>query len=458
MSRFSSWMFSHLYILYALTFSLYLFTIFYPNEIIQYFNGVMAIILVFISFKGASKLFRVLCLIFNFIGLLLYMYAGLPIVYLPMYMTSNMSLLTLLTVLPLMTSVVHAGRFDRRLNELMNGKVDNLGDLYVRSSVTTYLLTGFINISALTLSQELLQSSLQNIPRKIRNTFISKTTLRALAVALIWSPTEIIVAITVDSTGVSYLSFLPWLLLCSFIVISFDWIIGKQRFRYINVESEKVVIQKVEIKKLMFHIIKLVMALAIFLIVVVLTGSLLKLSFILSVALVIPVFSICWAILLKRWNSFKVVGWKTWQERTNKMQNFVVLFLSLSLFSNSLNQTSFQEVIKQPFFFFIDYPIVILIFIQVVLLLGGLIGVHAIATIGVLFEVIQPLYGIINPISIGIVVITSALATATVGAYGVTVTMTSVATQQNPYRITLYNLPFSLLFGVIGISIGYFLL
>ncbi|MCM3729343.1 hypothetical protein M3226_27480 [Neobacillus cucumis] len=64
---------------------------------------------------------------------------------------------------------------------------------------------------ALTLSQEVLQSSLQNIPQKIRKIFISKTTLRALALALIWSPTEIIVAITVDSTGISYLSLLPWL-------------------------------------------------------------------------------------------------------------------------------------------------------------------------------------------------------------------------------------------------------
>jgi hypothetical protein len=458
MSTISSWLNSHLYLLYALTFSIYIFTIFFPNEIIQYSIGLMAIILVFISFKGASKLFKILCLIFSFTGLLFLINAGMPIVQLPLYMSSNMSLLSLLTVLPFMTSVVHAGRFDRRLNELVKGKVGNLGNLYVRSSMTTYLLTGFINISALTLSQEVLQSSLQNIPQKIRKVFISKTTLRALAVALIWSPTEIIVAITVDSTGISYLSLLPWLLLCSFIVISLDWIIGKRSFRSIKFEHDESVNQKINVKKMMIQIIKLVMALAIFLIVVVLTGSQLQLSFILSVALVIPVFSLCWAILLKRWKSFKVIGWQTWRERTNKMQNFVVLFLSLSLFSSSLSETSFHDVIKQPFLAFSDNPIVILIFIQVVFLLGGLIGVHAIATIGVLFEVIQPLYGMINPISIGIVVITSALATATVGAYGVTVTMTSVATQQNPYRITLNNLPFSLLFGAIGISIGYFLL
>lgn len=458
MSTFNRWVNSHLYILYTLTFSLYIYTVFFPNEAIAYFIGVMAVILVLISFKEASKLFKTLGLIFSLSGFLFYLHAGLPLSRLPLYMSSNMSLLSLLTVLPFMTSIVHAGRFDRRLNELMKGKVGNLGNLYVRSSMTTYLLTGFINISALTLSQEVLQSSLQNIPKKIKKIFISKTTLRALAVALIWSPTEIIVAITVDSTGISYLSLLPWLLLCSLIVISLDWMIGKRSFRSINVEDNEGANQSVNVKKIIIQTIKLAIALAMFLIIVVLTGSLLGLSFILSVALVVPVFSLCWAILLKRWKSFRVIGWRNWRERTNKMQNFVVLFLPLSLFSGSLNETSFQNVIKQPFLAFSDHPIVILIFIQIVFLLGGLIGVHAVATIGVLFEVIQPLYGMVNPLSIGIVVITSALATATVGAYGVTVTMTSVATKQNPYRITLNNLPFSLMFGAIGISIGYLLL
>lgn len=458
MSTFYAWTNSHLYILYTFTLSIYIYTVFFSNETLEYFIGVMAVILVCISFIGASKLFKVLCFIFSFTGFLFYMYAGLPITRIPFYMTSNMSLLSLLTVLPFMTSIVHAGRFDRRLNELMKGNVGDLGNLYFRSSLTTYLLTGFINISALTLTQEVLQSSLKNIPQKIKGIFISKTTLRALAVALIWSPTEIIVAITVDETGISYLSFLPWLLLCSLIVISLDWMIGKKSFRSISVAHNEGVNQKVNVKKIIIQTIKLLIALAVFLIIVVLTGSLLQLSFILSVALVVPVFSLCWAIILKRWKSFKIIGWRNWRERTNKMQNFVVLFLPLSFFSGSLNETPFQDVIKQPFLAFSDYPIVILLFIQIVFLLGGLIGVHAIATIGVLFEVLHPLYGMVNPLSIGIVVISSAMATATVGAYGVTVTMTSAATRQNPYLITLNNLPFSLLFGAIGISIGYLLL
>lgn len=451
-----SWLGEHIYILYAITFSAYVINVFIKNEIINYMIGVIAIFLLITSFHGASKLFKVLCIVFSVIGLILFFYAGISIIYLPLYMTSNMPLLSFLTVLPLMTSVVHSGRFDRRLNELMRGNVGDLGKLYFRSSFTTYILTGFINISALTLSQEVLQSSLKNIPQKVKKQFISKSTLRALAVALVWSPMEIIVAITVDSTGVSYLSLLPWLLLCSFLIIALDWAMGKRMFR--KIEYQNGFKKQINIKKVIAQILKLFIALSVFLIIVVFTGSYLHLNFILSVTIVIPIFTICWASVIKRWKSFKIIGMETWKMRTNKLQNFVVLFISLSLFSTSLSETSFQDIIKQPFVTFIDYPIVILIFIQIVFFLGGLIGVHAIATIGVLFEVIQPLYDMINPLSIGVVMITSALSTATVGAYGVTVTMTSVATQQNPYKITLNNIPFSIIFGGIGISIGYFLL
>ncbi|SDI51130.1 hypothetical protein [Alteribacillus bidgolensis] len=68
-----------------------------------------------------------------------------------------------------------------------------------------------------------------------------------------------------------------------------------------------------------------------------------------------------------------------------------------------------------------NFRVVILLLIQFSYLLMSIFGVHPIATIGVLMEALPPLYEIINPISIGMVLITGALATAAVGTYGVTV-------------------------------------
>ncbi|WP_269758228.1 hypothetical protein [Thalassobacillus sp. C254] len=96
--------------------------------------------------------------------------------------------------------------------------------------------------------------------------------------------------------------------------------------------------------------------------------------------------------------------------------------------------------------------------IQFTYLSMSMIGVHPVATVGVLIEVLPPLYEIINPMSIGMVLVTGALATACAGTYGITVTMTSMNTKQNPYRITLRNLPFALTYGAVGVIMGYLLL
>lgn len=88
----------------------------------------------------------------------------------------------------------------------------------------------------------------------------------------------------------------------------------------------------------------------------------------------------------------------------------------------------------------------------------AMVGVHPIATIGVLYEILKPMFVVINPVSIGIVLIVAAMATSSSATYGVCVTMTSMNTGQNPYRITLTNLPFTFMFGIISILIAYLLI
>jgi hypothetical protein len=455
----NSFLKQRLYVIYTVILLIYIANTFIASEVISYIVGSLAIPMLLLSFAGASKLFRILGSIFIVVGTGMYIYSGLPLYQVPLYFTSTMPLLAFLTVLPWMNSVVRAGRFDRRINELMKANVSDLGKLYVRSSFTTYTLCSFINLSALSISQEVLLENMAKMKKKIQDSFISQTTLRAFAVALCWSPMEIMVAMTVDATGVSYLSYLPWLLLVSFIVITIDMVWGSKRYKSLPYEPAYNRAQRtIDPRVVAWKVTKLVIALTAFLLIVVGIGNAYQLNFILSVTLVILPFSFCWALIMNRLRSFIAIGWGTWKHRTNHMQNFVVLFLSLAFFSSSLNETPFLQMIQQPFFAAADKPLLILLLIQATYLLMSMIGVHPVATIGILAEVLQPLYTVINPLSIGMVLITGALATATVGAYGVTVTMTSMNTMQNPYRIVLRNMPFAILYGGVGTLIGYFLL
>ncbi|WP_209123717.1 hypothetical protein [Alkalihalobacillus sp. BA299] len=453
------WINDNLYWMYSSILFLFIINTFIENIVVTYIVGILAIPMLGISFLGATRLFRIMGTIFLGIGVVLYIYSGLPIYQIPLYTTSTMPLLAFLTVLPWMHNVVRSGRFDRRINEIMKANVADLGKLYVRSSFTTYILCTFINLSALPLTQDVLKHNMEKMKKNISDSFISRTTLRAFALALAWSPMEIMVAITVDATGISYLSYLPWLFLCSMIIFTLDSLWSQKRFQSIPYQPlGNELVKKLQPKKIIFQIVQLIIALTTFLVIVVAVGNYFMLNFILSVTLVILPFSIGWAIILKRWHSFCSIGWKTWKVRTNNMQNFVVLFLSLAFFSSSLNETPFLQAIQQPFLGASDQPVIILFLIQMTYLAMSMIGVHPIATIGVLIEVLPPLYTIVNPVSIGLVLITGALATATVGTYGVTVTMTSMNTHQNPYRITVRNMPFALFYGAIGVLVGFLLL
>src|SRR5690625_7638807 len=81
-------------------------------------------------------------------------------------------------------------------------------------------------------------------------------------------------------------------------------------------------------------------------------------------------------------------------------------------------------------------------------------GIHPIATVGILTGIITPLLDILNPVSIAIVLIAGSSATFTVGTYGLLVTLTSMSTEQSPYRITLINLPFAIILTLISTIIA----
>lgn len=452
------WLDDRLYLFYSMVLILHIVNTFLGNDTLQYIVGILAIPMLLVSFLGATRLFKILGSVFILLGLSMFFSANLSINDIPTFLTSNMSLLAFIAVLPWINSAVHVGKYDQRINQLLKENVDHLGAFYSRSILTTYTLMTFLNLSAVTLSQDVLIKNMKRVSKRIRDQFISRTTVRAFSLALIWSPMEVMVAITVDYTEVNYLVYLPWLIMISLIGLGLDIVWGRSSFKAIPYEPAIVENKAIDLRSIFKEIGKLFIALILFLTTIILVSHFFALNFILAVTLVIIPFSVIWVLLMKRWYYFKVFGWRVWKERTNHMQNFVVLFISLSIFSNSLNQTSILQIIQKPFSAFAAYPIVILFFILITYFLMAMVGVHPIATIGVLYEILKPMFVVINPVSIGIVLIVAAMATSSSATYGVCVTMTSMNTGQNPYRITLTNLPFTFMFGIISILIAYLLI
>jgi hypothetical protein len=447
------------YVYYSFIFIIYIINMFIGSERLNYLLGILTTILLILSFPLASRLFKTLGGLFLVIGGYLYFTTGQPLLNIPELLTSNLSLLALLAMLPWMNTVVKSGKFDRSLNQLIKSNVSDLGKLYPRSSIITHILAAFLNLPAATIAQEVLKTNLASLSKELRNSFITTATLRGYSLALAWSPLEITLAVAIFTTGVDYVSLLPWLLLIVVITISVDSLWGRIHFKNhsfgIPVEDKK---QDINVKELTKKISHLVLSLALFLTLVILFGRLFELGFSLTVTLLIFPFAFVWSIIMKRNRRFCVIGWNTWKTNTNSMQNFFVLFVSLSLFSNSLNESSFLDLIQRPLLLVSDYSFILLFLIQAVFVFLSLFGIHPIATIGILTGIITPLLEIMNPVSIAIVLITGSVSTFTGGTYGLLVTLTSVNLEQSPYRITLKNMPFALFTGLIGTVVAYLLL
>lgn len=450
---------NYFYVFYSFVFVLYIINIFIESAALNYIIGLLAIVMVIVSFSRASRLFQVLSGAFIIIGGFFYFQTGESLLALPSILSENMSLLVLLAMLPWMNSAVRSGRYDRSLKTLMEVNVSDLGKLYARSSATILTLGSFLNLSAATISQEVLKSNLSHLDKKLKDSFISVSTLRGYTLALLWSPLEILLATSIFVTGVTYQSLLPWLLLISAVVFILDALWGRFRYKkYTYTTDQQIEHKTVNVKRLVKKLAQFAFALVLFLALVILFGNLFELDFILTVTLLILPFSLVWSMILKRTRSFWVIGWNTWKEKTNTMQNFTILFISLALFSEGIGNTTFLEYIQQPVLALSEYPLIVFFLIQVIFIFLSMFGIHPIATIGILGSLLSSLLSVYNPLSIAIVLVTSSVATLAVGTYGLVVTLTAMSLEMNPYRITASNLVYSLVLGGIGSLVAYLLL
>lgn len=447
--------YQHIYILYAMMFFLYICNFFLAFTLLGYFLGISAIFLFIIAFFRATTIFKTLGIIFTVVGSILYMTTEVTFAELLLVLTDNYGLLTLFMMLSWMNSIVRSGGYDFLLSKIMKGNARDMGTLYNRSSISTFSLGTFLNLPAITISQDIMKANLKSSPKQFRNRFINLASVRSYTIALLWSPLEIVVAVGVFVTGVRYIEVLPWLLIVVVIIFILDNLIGKLRFKkYDYAESASKTFTRKDRKKLG----GLLLALALFLIAIILAGNIEKLDFIMTITLLIFPFTLVWAMILKRLKRFSVVGWHAWKNGVNSMHNFIVLFISLAFFSNGISKSVISTYIYEFILYFANTPLLLMLMIQLFILIMSLFGVHAIASIGILSGLMVPLLEIIDPVSLAIVIIIGSVSTFAVSTYGVLVTITSVNTTQNPYRITLDNLLFTIVLGTIGTLLAYSLM
>ncbi|SFO93270.1 hypothetical protein [Salibacterium halotolerans] len=437
-------------VLYSVLVGSYAVSLFTEAEWLSYLTGLAAAAAVFVSFPKAGRLYKGTAAVFLVTALAAAWAEGLPVREFPYYMTSMVMLMMVFYVLPFMNSVIVVGRYDQKVNKLLKTNISHLGQLYRRAAGVSFLIGTFLNIGTLPLVIHVLRRNLREQSAKLSARFISSAMLRGYALCLVWSPMELLVAISLDITGAGYLELLPLLLLFAGVFLVITWVSGR-KYRHIPASIE---IGSVNMNMVYRKIAELTFFLILFITSVVVLQRVMPVSFLETVALVIVPFSFSWALVIGRIRSFLVYASKNWKHRTASMQNYIVLFLSVGFFISVLEQTVWMDWLQYPFLFLEDMPVLLFMSIQVMFLALAMIGFHPIVTITLAGEMLQPLLGDIAPAGAAVVLITSGLSTVMAGPFNITVSLTGMLLHQNPHRISLWNLPAALLFSSGGTALA----
>src|SRR5699024_9404248 len=198
------------YYIYAALFILFLIYFFSGIGALGILVNYMAIGVLIISWSFSSMLFKMIGGLFIAAGVIFSLTSGEGLGAIIGNSTSNLPLLMFFSLLPWIGTVVKVGGLDESITDMIQDRANRVDKIYGSSVFTTYFLGIFLNISAIYIIQHVLNDLFNKASTSLKNEFIIKSTLRAFALAVIWSPLEVIVGLTVDSTGVSYFTLLPW--------------------------------------------------------------------------------------------------------------------------------------------------------------------------------------------------------------------------------------------------------
>ncbi|TDG00925.1 hypothetical protein E1757_00240 [Paenibacillus piri] len=411
-------------------------------------EGTLALLSLLVSLHAARRMFQIVAAIFLTAGMFCVVWAGVPLARFPYLMTSNVMLISLLYMLPFINRVIRIGGYDRHLSRWLNIRSGHLGHLYIRSLAVSYLLSLFLFFAAIPLLYRVLSKHLQGQDKHRVNRFMSMSILRGFGIVAVWSPVEPLVATAVLITGVSYLSLLPWMLGLSAILLAAGSLWGLQ-FRKIplNHQDDGTPQLAPSWSKTGAFLLALVL----------LIGSafalqtVLGISFFAAMTFALLPFSLLWAVILRRFNRFISTSRKQWKHNVNDLRHLLVLFLSFGFFNSAVSKTHLFQLMEGPVQAISQWPALLFVFILAACLILPVIGVHPLVVMSLFGFFLQPILQIMNPLSIAILLITACLCSSFMGTFNSTVTIMSGLLQVNPYRITMWNLGFGLVFGGIGV-------
>lgn len=434
----------------------YLLNEVFALEALQNVIGITSIAIILLTVKKAGPLYTWVGLSFLLLAIISYV-TVMPIdePFLSLFGSLG-GLLSLLFLLPCMSVVISIGRYDQALgNIISHGPRPTATTLYRRTSLVTYMLTLFLNVATVPVVVSAVNNKIKSLGKEKIQQFFSHSLLRAYAFVLLWSPTEMLVAATIDITGQNFLTLLPTLLVISILFMSVDWYLHSRRYKGINIDALEAGEgngQKHVTKKLL----QMGLAITTFIVLVLLFNTLSTQTFLFIVTTLIVPFTYGWALFIKRGKRFRTLAFTRVKGNAGQMHGLFFLFLSAGFFVEVFPYTGVFEQLQMMLQHVYDNYTVLLFYAIIGFFIFGLalIGFHPLISIAL----ITPFLGDVvaaYPYGVSILLIGGGLCTIMIGPLNVTPTILAMQLRVSPFAIIKRNIPFALVFLTFIILVAY---
>lgn len=429
------------YIFYSIMLISFVIFYFTDIEIFGHIASIFVLVSIFISWFIASRTFKIISIIFIAVAFIFIWTSDQSLFDLYTYTLSNVPLILFFSMMPWISMIFQIGGMKDSLTQTIQDKNNYLPNIYMKTFLNTGFLSIFLNISGVYIVQQIVIKLFSNENIKTRNDMLMAATARAFAIIMMATPLELIVLVAIDYSGIGYLTMLPWLFITAFILFLTEIVSSRKKFGDVKVDLPYTEINN---RKLLKSLAQMLVILILFISTVVLINNFTDLSFILAIGLTLLPFSFIVSLVLRFPRKFLREGFTSWRHHNNNLQNFVVLFLPLGIFSSSFSNSPVPAWISSKFSELEVATILIFLIAAVFITITAMIGIHSVAAVAILLDILMPVVDETSLLSLMVVVIASGIATTTYSPYSTVTNVTIQNIKVSPYQILRRNKWFAL--------------
>lgn len=358
----------------------YLANVFLGLPLLDDLNVALMVVVIVMSFAASTGSSRVIGIVLFALGIALLLYTQAPPVVWIQALRENSYLIVMFIIVPLLGIPVQHGGYSESLREVFVRHARTGSRFYALVSTLSAFIGVLISIAAVPLAYEVSRSSRLSDDRKL----VSSALSRGFITCMIWAPTSATIALVVQVTGIDWVEFAPFALVCALIAGAVGFLmtfvgerVGKTPSRMVDEPADALDVRKV-IELCVFALL-LIGSIAV-------VAQRAGLPIIMVVAMASLVFPFVWMALIRRLPVYvKVFKDDYFRNKLPQAKNQILLFAGAGLFASGISYSHAGDAIASVLVALTGQNVVVLtVAIIGITLVTSAVGMHPIAVVAVM--------------------------------------------------------------------------